>query len=161
MKIISGGQTGVDQAALDAAKTIGFETGGWIPKGWITQEGPRPDLGKIYNLKEHNSEKYPPRTFANVKESDLTILIFENWNSPGEICTRRALEQYDKPYIPIRILNETFSRSPENLANELYERECKVLNIAGNSERTAVGIQEKTRKYLYEVFSLLKKRLET
>ena len=47
-RVISGGQTGVDQAALRAAKAAGLETGGWMPLGWLTEECPRPEFGELY-----------------------------------------------------------------------------------------------------------------
>ena len=60
-KIISGGQTGVDAAALRAAKAVGIPTGGTAPKGWLTEDGPAPWLAE-YGLVESDSPFYPPRT---------------------------------------------------------------------------------------------------
>src|SRR5262249_29141313 len=71
-KIISGGQTGVDQGALCAARKAGFPTGGWAPKGWLTERGPAPWLAEL-GLLQHASPSYPLRTRANVAASDATL----------------------------------------------------------------------------------------
>ena len=79
-KIISGGQTGADQGGLMGAKKSGITTGGWMPNGWKTQNGPDPKTAKFFKMSEHSSDKYPPRTFANIKEADATIRIAKNFN---------------------------------------------------------------------------------
>ena len=61
-KVISGGQTGADQAGLIAAEKAGITTGGWMPKGFRTLDGPNPGLAARFGLREHPSEEYPPRT---------------------------------------------------------------------------------------------------
>ncbi len=71
-KIISGGQTGADQAALDAAIKLGIPHGGWIPKGRSTENGKLPDK---YKLKEMPTKSYPNRTEQNVIDSDGTLII--------------------------------------------------------------------------------------
>ena len=72
-KIISGGQTGADIGGLLAAKELNIPTGGTAPKGYRTELGSNFDLCDIFNLSEHSSDKYPPRTAANVKNSDGTV----------------------------------------------------------------------------------------
>ncbi|MCI5220281.1 MAG: hypothetical protein D3914_14100, partial [Candidatus Electrothrix sp. LOE2] len=71
-KIISGGQTGADRAALDAAIERGIPHGGWLPKGRTTEDGP---LGQQYRLQELDSYRYRDRTEKNVKESDGTLIV--------------------------------------------------------------------------------------
>lgn len=73
-KIISGGQTGVDQAALRAAKACGIPTGGWAPKGFRTEAGPAPWLAD-FGLREHASADYPVRTRANCRDAGLTLIL--------------------------------------------------------------------------------------
>ena len=68
-KVISGGQTGIDQAGLEAAKLEGFETGGLMPKGFRTLCGKKPQFELLYNMSEDSSETYPPRTYANRSSS--------------------------------------------------------------------------------------------
>ncbi len=65
-KIISSCQTGADQGGLAAAKELNLKTGGWMPNTFRTEAGPRPDLAKLYNLNEHSSYSYIPRTKLNV-----------------------------------------------------------------------------------------------
>jgi predicted Rossmann-fold nucleotide-binding protein len=71
-KIISGGQTGVDQAALDVAIALGIPHGGWIPKGRKTENGALPDK---YRLKEMSTSSYAKRTEQNVIDSEGTLII--------------------------------------------------------------------------------------
>src|SRR5262245_56376343 len=72
-KIVSGGQTGVDRAALDVALELGIPCGGWCPKGRLAEDGPIPDR---YPLKETPSAVYPQRTEWNVRDSDGTLILF-------------------------------------------------------------------------------------
>ena len=94
----SGFQTGVDQAAVFTAKEFGLRTGGCMPKGFITLEGDRPEFAQLYGAVEHKSRGYPPRTFDNVKNTDATVRIAQNFLTAGEKCTLRAIEQYNKPF---------------------------------------------------------------
>ena len=71
-KIISGGQTGADQAALDFAIDRGIPHGGWVPKGRKTETGMLPEK---YQLKEMETASYSKRTEQNVIDSDGTFII--------------------------------------------------------------------------------------
>ena len=86
-KIISGGQTGADQAALDAAIEYGFPHGGWIPKGRLTENGP---LSETYQLQEMPSKDYRKRTLQNVLDSDGTV-IFGRSNLT---CGSKLMQEY-------------------------------------------------------------------
>jgi len=81
-KIISGGQTGVDQAALDATRAFDMPHGGWIPKGRLTEDGPLPEG---YNLKEMPTDSYPEHTKQNVIDSDGTLIIARGKLTGGTI----------------------------------------------------------------------------
>ena len=72
-KIVSGGQTGADRAALDAALEVGFATGGWIPRGRRAEDGAVPE--RYGNLVETESDAYEPRTELNVRDSDATVIF--------------------------------------------------------------------------------------
>ena len=74
-RVISGGQTGADQAGLAAAKKLGISTGGYMPKGWRTERGPRPDFAAEYGLQEAATAAYPDRTEQNVIFSDGTVVF--------------------------------------------------------------------------------------
>lgn len=154
MKIISGGQTGADRGALIAARKLGFETGGWMPYGFKAQDGKHPEFKELYGMSEHASPHYPPRTALNVKESDATVRIAMNFESSGEVFTLKMIYQYKKPHFDVNPLDEECT--PEMLANWLREKKVKILNIAGNSERSAPGIQEFADAFIYETLEILR-----
>lgn len=144
-KIISGGQTGADQAGLAAAKLLGLETGGTAPFGYRTDAGPnRKLLRDTYGLKESLSREYQPRTIVNVRESDGTV-VFGNLDSPGTKLTIAQCIKQDKPVCS----NPT--------ALELHdwadEKNIQVLNVAGNRERTNPGIYERVRALVVDAFT--------
>ena len=82
-RVVSGGQTGVDQAGWRAARASGIATGGWMPEGFLTEAGPRPDFAGMFGAVEMPGGGYPERTRANVRDSDATIW-FGDPDSPGE-----------------------------------------------------------------------------
>ena len=149
MKVISGGQTGSDQAGLAAAKELGLETGGWLPKGYMTAEGPRPDLLTLYNMKEHPKKGYPPRTERNVIDSDATV-IFGDADSPGCTLTRKYCKLYTKPVALISFPGAfSIEETAIGIANWIAkDPEIFVLNIAGNRESKNPGIFEFTKAVL-------------
>lgn len=150
-RIWSGAQTGADQAGLFTGKYLGFQTGGWMPKGWITLDGPRPDFAELYGVMEHESPKYPPRTYQNVKETDATIRFYTKQNSPGELCTLRAINQYKKYHFDIDLRNPP---PHEQLVKFLMDHKVETLNVAGNAERTSPGIYQNTARYLFRALKI-------
>lgn len=146
-KIISGGQNGVDQAALRAAKSLGIPTGGWMPKGWMTLDEPRPEFAELYDMKECYAG-YKARTEANVIDSDATLIFAADFKSPGEICTFKAIRKFQKPYFRV---HPSEDKMAEVLA-WLAWVEGSVLNVAGNSENTSPGIGEQAYLFLAEAF---------
>jgi len=144
-KIISGGQTGADIGGLLAAKELNIPTGGTAPKGYRTELGSNFDLRDIFNLSEHSSDKYPPRTAANVKNSDGTVL-FGNMNSPGCKMTIKFCQQMNKPYIINPSVNQL--REWINLNN------IRILNCAGNRESKNIGIQERVKNHLVRALTV-------
>lgn len=151
-RVISGGQTGADQAGLRAAKIFGLETGGWLPKGCRTLDGPRFDLLTDFNMVEHISSSYAPRTEANVRDSDATIRFATTFSSAGEICTKKAINWYKKPSKSINTNNPI---DVAEIALWIKENNFETLNVAGNSEETSPGIGDFVFDYLLEVFSKL------
>jgi len=150
--IISGGQTGVDLAGLIAAKASGLKTGGWMPKGFRRLDGKFPNMEKEFGVKEHESWSYAPRTACNVRDGDATLRIARNFYSPGEICTKKAIDFYKRPYLDIPIDN---LMPIEIVAEWIVKKDIRVLNVAGNSEQTSSGIQEKSVTYLSAIFGLV------
>lgn len=94
-KIVSGGQTGADQAALDAAIELDIPYGGWIPKGRKTENGP---LSAKYQLKEMPTASYPKRTEQNVIDSDGTLIISHGELTGGSEYTWEMTKKHNRPY---------------------------------------------------------------
>lgn len=156
MKVISGGQTGVDLAALRAAQSMGFRTGGEAPLQWRTQHGSKPELTK-FGLVEGRSFGYGERTEANVALSDATMLIYTNGDSPGTVQTRTFAKKCDKPLLEIQLQAEPDYDSIEKwlkitgiAASALYGG--FTLNVAGNSSMSSPGIFVPSFKFLLGLF---------
>ena len=150
-KIISGGQTGADQAGLSAARQVGLQTGGYAPKGWLTEDGPKQELLEGYGLKETIESGYRTRTVRNVAFSDAT-LIFGNERSPGSILTIAACERSKRPYLVVPYPTSfDVSTTAKIVAAWLTGFQPKVLNVAGNRESRNPGIFAFTKAVLLEV----------
>jgi hypothetical protein len=152
-RVISGGQTGADRAGLAATKPAGIATGGWMPKGFRAQDGSHPEFAELYGIQEHASDRYPPRTALNVKESDATIRFATDWSSPGEVLTLEMCERYGKPQLEVTPGGQV---SPADVAAWLVENNVRVLNVAGNAERTSPGIEAFVVAFMMEVFRILR-----
>lgn len=126
-RIVSGGQTGADQAALRAAKACGIPTGGWAPRGWLTEDGPAPWLGTDCGLAETRSPSYPERARLNVEYSDGT-LWFGDIESRGYRCTHDAALARFKPFLIVYAGRTT----PGEVLAWVEARNIRILNIAGN-----------------------------
>ena len=154
MKIISGGQTGADQAGLRVAKELGFKTGGWAPKGWKTSKGSQKGLLKSFNLKESDSN-YKERTYKNVEYSNATIRLAVDFNTPGEKCTMNAINSFKAPWIDIDLLNP---RPMSEVIEFLVLVKPSILNIAGNTQNTNdYDIYKMTCKYLKNILKEYKR----
>ena len=157
-RVISGGQTGADRAALAAAKAAGVATGGWMPKGFRAQDGPRPEFAEVYGVTEHTSAHYPPRTALNVKEADATLRFATDWGSPGEVLTRQMCERYGRPQLEV---TPGGAVTPAHVADWVVRTGVRVLNVAGNTERTSPGIEAFVTAFMAEVIRLLRARPAT
>jgi len=149
--ICSGGQRGADSGGLAAAHDLGLPTGGYAPKGWKTLNGMNMKLS-LLGLIEHKSDKYPPRTYDNVKLSDGTIRLANDFNSPGELCTLKAIEYYNKPHLDINLNDKPFLF---DVIDWIENNNIKVLNIAGNAGKTkeeSIIIFNDVRQYLKSIF---------
>jgi hypothetical protein len=127
-RIISGGQTGADRAALDVAIKLGISCGGWIPKGRITEEGPLPEE---YQMQEMPTESYAARTEQNVIDSDGTLIICRGKPTGGSDYTREMALKHKKQLLHVD-LNQTTSFDAASLVNSWIKlRQIKILNVAG------------------------------
>ena len=98
MKIISGGQTGVDRGALDAAMELGIPHGGWCPRGRTAEDGRIPDR---YQLRETDSPDYSFRTEQNVLDSDATLILYRGRIAGGTELTLRLARQHGRPHLVV------------------------------------------------------------
>lgn len=158
-KIISGGQTGVDQAALRAARRSSIATGGWAPRCWMTLVGPQKELLSGFGLVEHEGG-YAARTEANVRDSDVTLRIASNFKSPGEKLTKLCTFKYGKPrfdvFVDVKFGVEQFRELRfQTLLTFLQRYNVRALNVAGNSEQTSPGIGAVAEEFLVAVFRAL------
>jgi hypothetical protein len=154
-KIISGGQTGTDQAALRAAHAAGIPTGGYVPRGFLTEDGPNPGLAD-FGLVEAPLASYPARTRLNVALADA-VLWFGDPASPGGKLT---LSSCRAKGIPCLVMRESIT--PEYAARWLLAyvfpgREGGVtLLVAGNRESSAPGIGARVEAFLGRTLGLLR-----
>lgn len=148
-KVISGAQTGADIAGLETAKKFGIETGGTMPFGYKTLDGPRPEYKQQYGVVAHTSSSYVPRTRKNVKDADATIRLAFDFSSRGEKCTLKAIHDYNRPYFDVDLSDPL---PVEDVAAWLDENEVDVLNVAGNAEQTSPGTYKAAKEYLEALF---------
>lgn len=152
MKIISGGQTGADIAGVKVAKLYGFKTGGYMPKGYMTRIGLKPEYKKLYKMEETKTADYPTRTGLNVKESDCTIWFGEKKFSAGKLCTFKYVKMHKKPYKDIDINNPL---AIEIIVEWLILNNYKIINIAGNSQTATNNMEQRVSDYLNKLFFVL------
>jgi hypothetical protein len=147
LKIISGGQTGADQAALDWAIDHGVAHGGWCPKGRKTEAGP---LSACYQLRESTSGAYLQRTEWNVRDSDATLIFtMAQALSGGSKRTAEFAQRHKKPWFHVWP-----ERAPDQLIAFLATHPIRILNVAGSRQSTAPGIAAIVRKSLDAAISL-------
>ena len=128
MKIVSGGQTGVDRAALDAALKSGFAAGGWCPAGRVAEDGIIPDK---YPVKELPNSGYRQRTKMNVTDSDGTVIIYFDYPSGGTKQTINFCIQENKPYVLIDAENLSIQEATRKINLFIDQNSISVLNVAG------------------------------
>lgn len=147
-RIISGGQTGADQAGLRAAKALGIATGGMMPKGWRTEAGPRPEFKDLYGLEESKFSSYPPRTRWNVHNATGTVIFVANTIDGGSAITRQYCDVARKPVVVISFAIVAHLDGGTRLREWLELFSIQVLNVAGNRESRTPGIGSTVESYL-------------
>jgi hypothetical protein len=127
-KIISGGQTGVDQAALDVAIKLAVAHGGWIPKGRLTESGPLPAK---YSLMETLSSSYAERTEKNVQDADGTLIISRGLLTGGSEYTREMAIKHDRPWLHIDLSQMAAFQAAVAINQWILQNKIEILNVAG------------------------------
>lgn len=142
-RIVSGGQTGVDRGALDAALALGFPCGGWCPAGRKAEDGAIPPR---YPVAELASADYAARTRQNVLDSDATLIIHFGELSGGTLNTLRLCESLGKPFLLVDGNALSATQAAASAAAFVEERQIRVLNVAGPRESGHAG----ARRYAEE-----------
>lgn len=124
-KIVSGGQTGVDRAGLDAAMSVGLPVGGWIPRGRRTEAGP---LDSRYPLIETRSPQYRVRTGWNVRDTDGTLVLTMGAPEGGTAHTVEKCHHFNKPVLVVDL--ET-GYDLACMTSWIVDNRIRVLNVAG------------------------------
>ena len=151
VKIISGGQTGVDRAVLDFALENNIPCGGWCPKGRKAEDGVIPNF---YPLIETTSEEYGFRTQKNVQDSDGTLVLYLNNPDRGTDITQEFCKTENKPILQV-ILSKWLNY--KLIHGWIISNNIKILNIAGPRESNEPGVYYATLQFLKNLFDHIRK----
>lgn len=150
-RIVSGGQTGVDLAAFDAALACGLACGGWVPKGRLNEAGVIP--AKYPGLRETPSSDPAKRTVWNVRDSDATLIVTRGPLAGGSLLTAEEARRLGKPLLYIDLhrtgTDEAVRRAHEWLASL---EGCETLNVAGPRASEDPGIYQAAKSVLLALF---------
>ncbi len=146
-KVISGGQTGVDRAALDVALELGLPCGGWCPRGRRAEDGP---IDLRYPLEETPWSGYPQRTEWNVRDTDGTLVLTCGPPDRGTALTIELAARHGKP-----CLHRDVAQKPDvqDVLTWLEENDIRSLNVAGPRQSSSPGIYARAGTFLRDVFA--------
>jgi Circularly permutated YpsA SLOG family len=150
-RITSGGQTGAEQAAWRAAAAFGVATGGWMPAGFQTGAGARPELTHEYGAAELPTDDERTRIDQNVQDADATLWFGETTTAAAQRTVRSCL-RLGKPYLPVY---PAAAFEPAQVAKWVTDNQVMTLNVAGNSEAEEPGIGARVEHFVGEVLRLL------
>lgn len=149
IKINSGGQSGVDRAALDFAMKFGIACGGWCPKGRKAEDG---QIDKKYPLKEASDASYETRTKLNVQDSDGTLVLYDGKLDDGTLLTAKLAQKLEKPLLKIDLSGEK-DKNSQKVSNWINFNYLEIINIAGPRESNSPGIYIETLHFLEELLA--------
>jgi len=160
-KVISGGQTGVDRAALDAAMDLGIDIGGWCPKGRKALDG---EIPAKYPLTETRGKSYQTRTKWNVRDSDATLILCLGEPSGGTALTIKYCELLGRPFHVHRLNSEWGTYLDGEYVGEvlywLNTLHVSVLNVAGPREGKYFPVYDQAHSFLHGLFQQILNRGE-
>lgn len=145
--IVSGGQTGVDRAALDAALEYGVEIEGWCPRGRLAEDGVLP---LRYPLNETKSSDYSERTRLNVRDSDGTMILSRGKVLGGSLLTQKAAIELRRPLL----IADPARENVRNVLEWINSNGIRRLNVAGPRESEAPGIYVQAARFIGHVLRL-------
>lgn len=152
LRVVSGGQTGVDRAALDAARALGLPCGGWCPRGRVAEDGP---IDPVYPLVETPGRDYAQRTEWNVRDSDATLVLVRGRASGGTALTIALARRRGRPLLVLDLARDP---SPEEARRWVEANGVAVLNVAGPRESQRPGIGSEARAFLERLLRLTSTR---
>lgn len=144
-RIVSGGQTGVDRAALDVAIDCGLEHGGWCPKGRRAEDGPIPAR---YLMQETEAVDYSVRTERNVLDSDATLILYEGSLSGGTRLTWKLAQKHQRPVLKVDLSGTNPAILIPAVNDWIEQAGIQTLNVAGPRESTRPGISRLAQRFL-------------
>jgi len=150
-KIISGGQTGADQGALDAAIFCAFPHGGSVPAGRKTEAG---TLSEKYGMVELASAHYPVRTEKNVADADGTLVVSNGSLSGGSLLTSKIAQAQGKAWIHIDFKKENSSSALTRALAWVASNHIRILNVAGPRASSDPMIYGLTRRLIIDLLSI-------
>ncbi len=146
-RIISGGQTGVDRGALEAAIALGVEHGGWCPRGRLAEDGSIPSR---YALSELDSVDYAARTEQNVIDSDGTLILYKQKLRGGTLLTLRLAQRWGRPVQTVDLNTEW---QVETVRHWLDSVRPETLNVAGPRESSSPGIETLAMEAILQILA--------
>ena len=149
-RIVSGGQTGADRAALDTARERGIETGGWVPRGRWAEDGRVPDF--YPNMKETVSADPTHRTKYNVRDSDGTVVFCHGDVSGGTKWTVDVSGKLYKPMLRLDLAALSVEAAASRLLQWTAAEGIEVLNVAGPRQSEDPDIHAAVRAVLNAAF---------
>lgn len=149
-KVVSGGQTGVDRAALDAAIEAGVGCGGWCPRGRRAEDGVIPER---YPLKQTSGSGYIERTRRNVEDSDGTLIVAPGEPAGGTLATLGHARRMGKPALVVDPTEPGGEARLDLITEWLTDHRIRVLNVAGPRESGHPGIYDVARELMAGLFA--------
>lgn len=144
LKIVSGGQTGADRAALDAAIACGFPIGGWVPKGRKAEDGVIP--ARYPGLQETDTDAYEIRTRWNVRDSDATLILSHGPLTGGSLFTEEIAHELGRPVLHVDLDVTPVSDAVTAIRAWLDTVDGDTLNVAGPRASKDSTIYDRTKE---------------
>jgi Circularly permutated YpsA SLOG family len=146
-KVLSGGESGAEQAGWRVAVAFGIATGGWMPEGFPTVDGPRPEFAHQYGAVELPTDSVLAGYEQNIQASDGTLWFGETTTALAQ-TTVASCRRIGKPCM---LIYPTASFAPTHVATWIKENKIKTLHVTGNHEEEESGIGDKVEGFLGQV----------
>jgi Circularly permutated YpsA SLOG family len=150
-KILTGGESGAEQAAWRAGKAFGIAVGGWMPEGFPTADGPRPEFAEQYGSREFPTDNRTASTEQNIHDSDATLWFGETTSEDAQTAVA-ACHRLGKPCM---LIYPTATFAPSHVAAWVRRERIETLTVAGNREAVEPGIGDRVERFLGQVLQQL------